>query len=904
MAKIFIDDIEYEVEDGKNMLETCLSLGLNLTYFCWHPALHSVGACRQCGVMNYRDENDKRGRITMACMLPAINNTRISIEAQPAHDFRAGNIESLMINHPHDCPVCDEGGECHLQDMTLMSGHNYRRYRFKKRTHYNQYLGPFINHEMNRCIQCYRCVRFYKDYAGGKDLDVFAAHDDIYFGRSEDGILENEFSGNLVEVCPTGVFTDKTLKKHYTRKWDLTNAPSICHQCGLGCNILAGERYGSIRRILTRYNGDVNGYFLCDRGRFGYEYTNSKKRIVFASKKINEQQQAIVSATAIEEIKGLMAPGKKVMGIGSPRASLESNFMLRELVGENNFYNGVSAIEGKLINRLLNILKNGKVKTPSLAEAKDYDAVFILGEDVTNTAPMLALSLRQAAKNKPNEVPRAMKIPVWNDAATREVVQNATGPFYIATTHATKLDEISSSSYYGHPDNIARLGYAVAQRINSQLPPVTEMDKEMETLVGSIAEALLSAKKPLIVAGTSLFSEALIEAAANVAYALKDKGKDAGLIYIVPEANSMGLSMLSNQFLDDAFEQAAKEKVDTIVILENDIYQRKDKTSVDDFFKNCDKSVALDSLENGTTQKCDYILPAGTFAESDGTIVNNEGRAQRFYQVHAPKNEMRSSWKWLDAIQLFPSITQTRNFDAIVDEMVEKIPELQQVKEVAPAADFRIGTQKIPREPHRYSGRTAMNAHINVSEPKPPLDMDSPLSYTMEGYQGVPPSPDTPFYWAPAWNSVQAMNKYQIEVGGPLHDGNPGKRLLEPSEESKADYFKNIPSLFKPKEGEWLVIPFYHIYGSDELSAHSSAVVERIPPAYIAINENDAKKAGVTNAGEQVEFYFNNEKMMLAVKYENSLPEGIAGLPKGFKETAGMQFPFWGKMNVLKNQVE
>ena len=120
-----------------------------------------------------------------------------------------------MTNHPHDCPVCEEGGECHLQDMTLMTGHAYRRYRFKKRTFRNQYLGPFITHEMNRCIACYRCVRFYREYAGGRDFDVFAAHNHVYFGRHEDGVLENEFSGNLAEVCPTGVFDDKPFAELY-----------------------------------------------------------------------------------------------------------------------------------------------------------------------------------------------------------------------------------------------------------------------------------------------------------------------------------------------------------------------------------------------------------------------------------------------------------------------------------------------------------------------------------------------------------------------------------------------------------------------------------------------------------------------------------------------------------------
>ena len=171
-----------------------------------------------CAVKQFRDENDTRGRIVMSCMTLASDGVRISIEDPDVIKFRKSVIEWLMANHPHDCPVCDEGGECHLQDMTVLAGHTYRRNRFKKRTYRNQDLGPFIRHEMNRCIQCYRCVRFYLDYAGGRDMDVFGWHNHVYFGKNKDGILKNEFSGNLVEICPTGVFTDKTFYKHFTRK--------------------------------------------------------------------------------------------------------------------------------------------------------------------------------------------------------------------------------------------------------------------------------------------------------------------------------------------------------------------------------------------------------------------------------------------------------------------------------------------------------------------------------------------------------------------------------------------------------------------------------------------------------------------------------------------------------------
>ena len=888
-VNITIDDKVYAVDKDTNLLEACLSLKMDLPYFCWHPELGSVGACRQCAIIKYKDADDKKGKLFMACLEPVKEGLRISLEAKEAHEFRAGTIEALMVNHPHDCPVCDEGGECHLQDMTVMTGHNYRRYRFNKRTHNNQYLGPFVNHEMNRCIQCYRCVRFYNDYAGGEDFGVFAAHDSVYFGRHEPGVLENEFSGNLVEVCPTGVFTDKTLKKHFTRKWDMTNAPSICHGCAVGCNIIASERYGTIRRILTRYNGDVNGYFLCDRGRFGYEYVNSENRIAYPLKTILGNPLPITSKEAVHEIREITGGDKKLIGIGSPKASLESNYLLRQWVGAENFYAGIPANEGKLIHLIIKILQEGTVKTPSLNEVKDYDAVFIIGEDVTNTAPMLALNLRQAAKNKPIEVARELKIPEWNDAATREVVQGETGPFYIATSHATKLDEIATQSYYAHPDDIARMAYEVKKNVETQ--------QSESVLSVEIAKALLTAKKPLIVSGASLYSEAIIQSAATLAFALKAQGKDAGLVYVVPEVNSVGLAMLTDQFLENAFDK--EDSVDAAIIMENDLYQRKDKPGVDSFLKRQKKIISFHYLENETSNQANYILPAGTFAEAEGTVVNNEGRAQRFFKVHKPENAIKSSWEWIQEIML--DKWGPASFDEIVSAMVREFPELKAMQDIAPPADFREGTQKIPRETHRYSGRTAEDAEVNVNEPKPPVDPNSALSYTMEGFTGVPPAAITPYYWTPGWNSVQAINKYQIEVGGELHGGNPGIRLFEPKETTDLDFSNQIPPKFSPKEDKYIGLPLYHIYGSDELSAQSTAVTERIPKAYIALNDQDATSNDLKDY-DLLEVSVNGVKTQFPVKLHKYIPAGTLGLPKGLKETAGFDFPFEATIKPIRHE--
>ena len=256
LVTVEIDGERFQVEEGRNLLDVALSLGFDLPFFCWHPVMGSIGACRQCAVRLYWTGRygEEKSEIAMACMTEAQEGTRISIADEEAVRFRARMIELMMMSHPHDCPICDEGGECHLQDMTVMTGHAYRRYRGRKRTFENQDLGPFVTHELNRCITCYRCTRFYNDFAGGRDFGVFGLRNQIYFGRARDGTLESEFSGNLIEVCPTGVFDDKPFSRRYSRKWDLQTAPSVCPHCGLGCTTTPGARYGELRRVLSRYN--------------------------------------------------------------------------------------------------------------------------------------------------------------------------------------------------------------------------------------------------------------------------------------------------------------------------------------------------------------------------------------------------------------------------------------------------------------------------------------------------------------------------------------------------------------------------------------------------------------------------------------------------------------------------
>lgn len=890
MAIIFIDNKPYEVTSGKNMLEVCLTLGFDLPYFCWHPALGSIGACRQCAVKVYKDADDKKGRLIMSCMEPVTDKQRISIIDLEAKEFREHVIEWLMTNHPHDCAVCDEGGSCHLQDMTVMTGHNYRQFKYKKRTYKNQYLGPFVNHEMNRCIQCYRCVRFYKDTAGGNDLDAFGSRNKVYFGRAEDGVLESEFSGNLTEICPTGVFTDKTLKEHYTRKWDLTMAPSVCHHCSLGCNTIAGERYGELRVIMNRYHGEVNGYFICDRGRYGYQHVTAPDRIRrprLAGKDVNRQQ-------ALEEVARLCAPGSKVIGIGSPRASLQSNFALKTLVGKDNFYHGVSDEEHRLTELAIRIMKDGSVEAATIKDVEHADAVLVLGEDLTNTAPRLALAVRQAGKQSFLPSINRMGVPSWNDAAVREIIQDKTGAVFVATLETTKLDDIASETYRGAPDDLARFGQAIAHLMEETVPEVQGLSSETRSAVERIAVALLRADRPVIISGTSSANQSIMKAAANIAWALHKKNAHTRLAYTFSECNSLGLALMGGRRLDSAFDAVRNGHADTVIIMENDLYRHSRKDVADKVLSQCKQVIVFDCLPNETVQKASIVIPAGTFAESDGTLVNNEGRAQRFFQVFESGNDIQESWRSILNIGDFvshPKLMKWKNFEELTSALAEEEPMLSGVDQVSPPANFRVAGQRIPREPHRYSGRTSMQANINVSEPKPAEDNDSGLSYTMEGYRGIPPSSMIPFFWSPGWNSVQSVNKYQQEVGGPLTGGDPGLRMVHASIAS-AKFFTDIPEAFKPMSGRLWIVPVHHIFGSDELSARSAVLQERIPQPYLLISEASRVELDIRE-NELLSFEIAGRTHSLPLRFSNVLQKGIAALPIGLAGIPYVDLPAW-----------
>ena len=831
MAKIVIDGVEHEVNPDNNLLQECLSLGLDLPYFCWHPSMGSVGACRQCAVMQYRDADDKVGTLVMACMTPATDGAIISIEDEGAKSFRSDVIESLMISHPHDCPVCEEGGECHLQDMTLMSGHNYRRYDKNKRTHRNQYLGPLINHEMNRCITCYRCVRYYGDYAGGTDLSAQASHHHVYFGRHEEGVLESEFSGNLVEVCPTGVFTDKAFSENYSRKWDLQTAPSVCIGCSVGCNTTPGERYGSLRRTVNRYNSEVNGYFLCDRGRFGFDFVNNRDRLLEPVQRVDNTGELLADDQVKALIKEFTTDG--TIGIGSPRASNESNFALRAMVGEENFYAGYSDVEHESMKVILDLASDTAFHSPSVREIETADAVLILGEDVTNVAPRIALALRQSVRNKAKDLADQSRIPQWQDAAVRELAQHERSPLSIISPAVSRLDDVASDRVIESLSIVAAMGHQIANKIVTSAPNASS-STEHDEVIEKIAEQLKAAKRPLIIAGNSNGSE-VIKAAANIARALHD-GSDKSVIdlcLLVPEVNSMGMGLMvgASNPLGAGLEKLQSGEAKRVIVLENDLYRRAAKATVDAALTAAAKVLVLDQLPTATTANADVILPATAFSEHEATYINYEGRAQLSFQVHQCQNQAQPSWRWL---------CDAEHIDDLVERCSNEIPGFARLGEVLPKGNPFIAGMKVPRQSHRYSGRTAMNANVNVHEPKQMEDKESVMSFSMEGIPSQKDASVLASSWAPKWNSNQSISKFQDEVNGELKQGNVGCLLIQ-RKDSSDSYFQAAPDSAGPSANQLRLVFSYQIFGSDELSARAKPIQARMTDAYIGLSPADAK---------------------------------------------------------------
>jgi NADH-quinone oxidoreductase subunit G len=845
--RIEVDGHIHDVEDGRDILSACTHEGVQIPHFCWHDALGSVGACRLCAVRVHDGPEDAEGRIEMACMTPVKEGQRVSVADPEAAEMRRHVIEWLMRSHPHDCAVCEEGGACHLQDMTVDSGHHARRHDGPKRTHRNQDLGPLLTHEMNRCIACYRCTRFYRGYAGGRDLDVMGAHDRVWFGRYADGPLDSPFAGNLAEVCPTGVFNDKGWSRDYARKWDMAATPSICSQCSVGCNLFAAERGGRLRRVQNRYNGAVNGHFLCDRGRFGAIHLPDGVRLT--APRVNGAEVAPEAAMAAARA----AIGQGVVAIASPRATLETMFALRRLAGPAHLFAGVPEAEARAVARMAGLLAQHGAHP--LLDLESCDAALVLGEDLTGTAPRAALSLRQTARGAADALAAEKGVPRWLDTAARVAGEGRKSPIALVTALPDALDDVATFALRLAPDAIAGFGHAIAAALRGQ---------EADPKAQAIAQSLRTARAPALVSGLGAGRPEILDAIAAVAEALDGRAR---LFLFPPEVNSMGLALIGAAGLEGAVALMESGQARTAIIAEADLGERADPVLVERLLAAAETVIVLDSQATPLCDRATICLPCADWAEAAGTVVNHEGRAQRRFAAYpdAPP----AAWRVIADL----CGAEWPTLDAILADMVGALPHLAPARDAAPDATASTPLGAIARAGWRQAGRTAHDRTGGVVGRAPRADRDSALAFSMEGGDGAlaPPALRTG-YGVTGLHSASAA-PYLIETTrGALKGGDPGLSVL-------AGFVGPDTAPAIPLSGAGLIpLPLHDPFAGDEIGRSARDLAQRILPARVMLHPDDARRL---NLVEGAALTLDGAPVPATLAISAEMPAGHVGLPAG-----------------------
>ena len=341
MIDLIIDGVQVQVPAGTSILEAVLRMGREIPHFCYHPKLPVVGSCRMCQV-----EVQGAPKLVISCATPVAEGMEVLTASERATKARKAVLEFLLLNHPLDCPICDKGGECPLQDYTFKYGPGESRF-VEQKVHRikHQPIGPFVIFDAERCILCSRCVRFCHDIVGTSELGVFSRGDRSVIGLFPGQSLDNKYSGNVIDLCPVGALTSRDYR-FKSRPWDLvTQVPSVCGLCSAGCNIVVDVRHKEqgqqLLRIRPRINDDVNGYWICDEGRFEFHFAQDSGRIAEPLIRRDGEFLPVRWSEAIDQLadslsRVLRDRGPEAIGvIASSRLTNEEGFLVRQLFGKS-----------------------------------------------------------------------------------------------------------------------------------------------------------------------------------------------------------------------------------------------------------------------------------------------------------------------------------------------------------------------------------------------------------------------------------------------------------------------------------------------------------------------------------------------------------------------------------------
>ncbi|KAF3998124.1 NADH-quinone oxidoreductase subunit NuoG [Glaciimonas immobilis] len=624
MVEIEIDGKKVEVQEGSMVMDAANKIGTYIPHFCYHKKLSIAANCRMCLV-----EVEKAPKALPACATPVSAGMIVRTASEKAVTAQKSVMEFLLINHPLDCPICDQGGECQLQDLAVGYGKSSSRYEEEKRVVSPKDAGPLISmKEMTRCIQCTRCVRFGQEIAGVMEFGMVGRgeHSEIttFVGKT----VNSELSGNMIDLCPVGALTSKPFR-YSARTWELSRRKSISPHDGLGANLIVQVKSGKVMRVLPLENNDVNECWLSDKDRFAYEGLNSAERLTKPMLKQDGKWQEVEWQTALEYVAhGLRNVRHEhgpdaIAALGTPYSTLEELSLLQKVV------RGLGSENIDFRTRQSDFALDGKV-TPwlgmSINEFAELDRAFLIGSFLRKDHPLLSARLRLSVKS-------GAKLSILHATDDDLLMPVANKIIAAPSAWLALLGEVAVS---------------VAQAKNVAIPAGLENVTPSAVAAQTAASLLSGSAKAVLLGNAAAQHPQASQLHAAAQWIAQETGARFG--YMTEAGNTVG------GYLAQAIPAAGKgANAQSMFAQPRKAYVLLNVEPELDSFNPQVVRAALDQAEmvvmlsafKHATDYADVLLPIAPFTETSGTFVNCEGRAQSFNGTVRPLGEARPAWKVL-----------------------------------------------------------------------------------------------------------------------------------------------------------------------------------------------------------------------------------------------------------------
>ncbi|MES2103273.1 MAG: NADH-quinone oxidoreductase subunit NuoG [Pseudomonadota bacterium] len=621
MVEIEIDGKKVEVQEGSMVMDAANKLGTYIPHFCYHKKLSIAANCRMCLV-----EVEKAPKPLPACATPVTAGMIVRSNSDKAVKAQKGVMEFLLINHPLDCPICDQGGECQLQDLAVGYGSSSSRYEEEKRVVFHKDVGPLVSmEEMSRCIHCTRCVRFGQEVAGVMELGMLGRgeHSEItsFVGKT----VDSELSGNMIDICPVGALTSKPFR-YSARTWELSRRKSVSAHDGLGANLIVQVKNNKVMRVVPLENEAVNECWISDKDRFAYEGLNSEERLTKPMIKQGGQWQEADWQTALEYIAHGLKNIKHEHGAESIAAVATPSSTLEELTLLQRVVRGLGSDNVDFRLRQSDFSLDGKIKPwlgMSITEFSQLKNVFVVGSFLRKDHPLLAARLRQSVK-------MGAKLSALHASDDNLLIKLANKAI------------LAPSAWLGF---LAEVAVAVAAKKEITKPAGFE-SVQASAAAEAIAASLVAGNSGVFLGNTAAQHPDAAKIHALTQWIAQNAG--AGFGYLTEAANTVG-GYLANALPASAaaagqlFAQPKKAYVLLHAEPELDYANpQQAKAALD----QAEMVVVMSAFKHGTDY-ADVLLPVAPFTETAGTFVNCEGRAQSFHGVVKPLGDARPAWKVL-----------------------------------------------------------------------------------------------------------------------------------------------------------------------------------------------------------------------------------------------------------------